>query len=466
MILFCFLNNYLYFTDYDSNGNYKYLEQENLNLTKKQLQENMKKYDSNNTSKDTTYIDIKTKIDIIKLREKFAPNSWQQHIIKNSLYDILYQINYYNYLEKNEEQLINSKEKYNILKEQLENDNLSYFLKKDIELINEELEKLEEEYANIKDEKLKKDLSIQIKEIKINLKILNYKLNNNIKESDNYLNNALKTYQENYKILESYNQLTRKKTHAEKIELNATISRLKISKYVIENKININKQNTLNYQLRTIIEDYEIFIVILILIISSTIICDEFKDGTIKLLLIKPYSRGKILLSKFLTATSVIILTILILIIAQLIIGGIILGFDSLNIPVVVYDFTWGKLVEYNIFHYMIIRIITRIPFLLILILLTFLISIITNNVAVSITLPLMLYMFTQTFEYLTIQYQLEFMKYLVNLNWNLQSYLFGNLNKIPYIDLKFSIIILLVYFIIMGILSYILFKNKNIKNI
>ena len=77
-----------------------------------------------------------------------------------------------------------------------------------------------------------------------------------------------------------------------------------------------------------------------------------------------------------------------------------------------------------------------------------------------------MLYMFTQTFEYLTIQYQLEFMKYLVNLNWNLQNYLFGNLNKIPYIDLKFSIIILLVYFIIIGILSYILFKNKNIKNI
>ena len=182
--------------------------------------------------------------------------------------------------------------------------------------------------------------------------------------------------------------------------------------------------------------------------------------------MIKPYSRGKILLSKFLTAISVIILTILILIITQLIIGGIILGFDSLNIPVIVYDFTRGKLVEYNIFYYMIIRIITRIPFLLLLILLTFLISIITNNVAVSITLPLMLYMFTQTFEYLTIQYQLEFMKYLVNLNWNLQNYLFGNLNKIPYIDLKFSIIILLVYFIIIGMLSYILFKNKNIKNI
>ena len=89
MILFCFLNNYLYFKDYDSNGNYKYLEQENLNLTKKQLQENLKKYDYNNTSKDTTYIDIKTKIDIIELREKFAPNSWQQYIIKNSLYDMI-----------------------------------------------------------------------------------------------------------------------------------------------------------------------------------------------------------------------------------------------------------------------------------------------------------------------------------------------------------------------------------------
>ena len=44
----------------------------------------------------------------------------------------------------------------------------------------------------------------------------------------------------------------------------------------MKNKINYNKENNLNYQLRTIADDYEIFIVILILVICGVIICDEF----------------------------------------------------------------------------------------------------------------------------------------------------------------------------------------------
>ena len=53
------------------------------------------------------------------------------------------------------------------------------------------------------------------------------------------------------------------------------------------------------------------FIIILILMVASTIVAEEFTTGTIKLLLIKPFSRGKILLSKYLT---VILFSVLIII--------------------------------------------------------------------------------------------------------------------------------------------------------
>ena len=39
MLIFCFLNNFLYWKDYDENGNYKYLEQEDLNEEKNRLEQ-------------------------------------------------------------------------------------------------------------------------------------------------------------------------------------------------------------------------------------------------------------------------------------------------------------------------------------------------------------------------------------------------------------------------------------------
>ena len=241
---------------------------------------------------------------------------------------------------------------------------------------------------------------------------------------------------------------------------------MKISQYIIENKQNINKQNNLNYQLRTIVEDYEIFLVILILIVCSIITCDEFKTGTIKLLLIKPYSRGKILLSKYLTTIIVIILTIVLLIFTQIIVGGLVFCFKSIDIPVVIYDFTKECIVKYSVFEYMIIRIISIIPFYLMLITISFLLSTIFTSTIITITIPLMLYMFTPTMIYITKQYQLDFIKYFVNINWDLQKYLFGKIPDISFINLKFSIIVLLIYFIALLIFTFLIFKKKNIKNI
>ena len=244
------------------------------------------------------------------------------------------------------------------------------------------------------------------------------------------------------------------------------IKETKTSQYIIENKQNINKENNLNYQLWTIVDDYEIFIVILILIVCSTIICEEFKDGTIKLLLIKPYSRGKIILSKYLTSIIVILISILLLIITQFILGTLMFGLESLNIPVVVFDFNKMELLTYNVFWYMIIRINVKLPFLLIMITITNFIAVITSYTLVSITLPLMLYMFTPSLVYFIKQYKLEFIKYFVNINWNIEDYLFGMISDVSYINLEFSLLILGIYFISLLGLMFIIFKKKNIKNI
>ena len=466
MLIFCLINNILYKTDYDKNGNYKYPEQENLKEEQTRLKDELSKYNKDIDTEVTMYITIKTKLDILTLKQKFLWNSWQYRKINTYLYDIIYQINYQQCIEKNEDKITKLKEEYNLILNKLNNDEYQYFLnieiQKNINIQND----LKDKYTKANDKKNRQDLKNQLDEIKFNLKILNYRINNDIKEDNSYLNLALESYQENYKTVEYYNKLGNKKNYQERLIYQEAVSKTKISKYIIENHQNINQQNNLNYQLRTIIEDYEIFIIMLILIICSILICDEFKDGTIKLLLIKPYSRGKILLSKYFTALIVIFISILILIIMQLLIGGIIFGYDSLACPVIIYDFNQSNLVEYQVFQYMMIRIIAKVPFLLMLISISILLGVIFNNTIISITMPLMVYMFTPTTIYFITQYKLMFMKYLVNVNWNLEEYLFGNLPDIPFINFQFSIMLLLIYFIVIWILTFIIFQKKNIKNI
>lgn len=466
MLIFCLLNNILYFTDYDDDGNYKYQDNENLEEEIEKLNQELTRYNKDNQNEITMYITIKTKIDILELKQKYDKNSWQYKKINDYLYDTIYQINNYKYNELNELELKRFNDEYNQILNKLNKNDYNYFLNIKIIETEEIIKKLKEEYNNIEDEKTRQELYKQIENEKLNLKILKYRLDNNIKEDNSYLNNALENYQENYKTVKYYQELAGNKTYQEKITYMNAIKEAKISQYIIENKQNINKENNLNYQLRTIVEDYEIFITILILIVCSTIICEEFKDGTIKLLLIKPYSRCKILLSKYLTSIIVIFISILLLIITQFVIGTLVFGLESINIPVVVYDFNKMDLACYHVLEYMIIRIIVKVPFLMMMITITCFLAVVTSNTLVTITMPLMLYMFTPTLVYFIKQYRLDFLKYLVNINWNIQDYLFGKLPEISFINLEFSLIILLVYFTVLLGLMFIIFKKKNIKNI
>jgi len=276
---------------------------------------------------------------------------------------------------------------------------------------------------------------------------------------------ALTKYIESYNNIKYYEEIDNL-SYSERVEYQTIKEELEINKYILDNKINYNKQNNLNYQLRTIVDDYLIFIIIIVLIVSSTIMGDELVSGTIKLLLIKPYSRGKILLSKYFTIIIVMLLSILYLILIQLVIGGAVFGFSSLEIPVIVYNFNSMSIYEYNIFLYMIIRIIVKLPMIVMIGSISYSLSILFSNVVTSVVIPLFIYIFTDSIKYLILQYKLNSLKYLVNITWNFGSHLFGKIDGVEGITLENSIIIYLVYYVVIVFITYINFKNKDIKNI
>lgn len=93
---------------------------------------------------------------------------------------------------------------------------------------------------------------------------------------------------------------------------------------------------------------------------------------------------------------------------------------------------------------------------------LAFALSTIFTNSALAITIALLGYMAPSIINMLVIQYKVTFMQYFVTMNWDLSGYLFGNLPAME----GMSIITCLIYFLIMIIPTFIIFKKKNIKNI
>lgn len=464
--IFCLLNNILYKTDYDNEGNYKYENKENLTKEIEKIKEEIEKYDNKKSNELSIFISLKTKLDLYHLKEEFLYGTWQYNKIEEYLYELLYQRNIYLYQEQDNPLLseinIQIDKKYNNLK----NNNWKYFLEEQIRQLELEILQIKENISMTKTQLKKIEYLNQKRTKEDQLNFLKYRIKEEILEDNSYLNKALVAYQESKDSIRYYQSLGRKKTKEEIYQYQKVLSSNKINQYILKNKKNINQQNNLNYQLRTIVEDYELFIVILILMVTSIIICDEFHTGTIKLLLIKPHSRCKILLSKYFASLFVILLSIIFLIMIQLIIGTIIFGTESLKLPVLSYNYQTDTLISHSVFMYMIIRIIAKLPFIIMISLISMTIGVITTNTVVSIVIPLILYLFTPMFEKIIIKHQLMFAKILIPMNWNFQDYLFGGVSSFPYTEFRFSCIVWIVHFIIFIILAFILFQKKDIKNI
>jgi ABC-2 type transport system permease protein len=161
-----------------------------------------------------------------------------------------------------------------------------------------------------------------------------------------------------------------------------------------------------------------------------------------------------------------VILAIGSIFIMQSIVGYLIYGADSLKIPVVNYDFVTNKVVAQNVFSYMALLLATKAPMFIIIATLAFMLSTLIGNTAASIAISFVGSIISSIINMLVINYKVAFMRYFVTLNWDFSDYLFGGVSQFKYTNFNFSLIICLIYFIVMVLASFIIFKKKNIKNI
>ncbi len=459
---FMIFSNFMYkSTNNVMYNSYIYSEQ-----TLNYLQEELDKLDPKKTSDIGMYVDIKSQIELYELMKQYENGSWQQQIINQDLPTYFKEKCMYEYgEEKDLQKAQEAQNKIDEIKQKLDTDDWEYFAQLELQQATEKLANIEEQIKNTDDKKTLLSLNQEKEATLIDKTIAEYRINKGIKYGQDYLNQAIEDYRYAAQDIARLESSEKELSYEEQKRYNESLNLREKSKYIIENNVDLNEMN-LRRVLENFFTEYGIFVIAILVMIAGTIVSEEFNKGTIKLLLVKPYSRTKILLSKFITSMLMIIFVVLIMGIMQLFVGGVIFGFDSLSAPVVEYNFNTNSLQEINVLVYFLIQFLAQLPMFILLATLAFALGTIFANSALAITISLLGYIAANIINQLAMSYNIKFLEYFVTMNWDLSQYLFGNLPNMEGMTMSFSIITCIVYFLIMVIPTLIIFKKKNIKNI
>lgn len=241
------------------------------------------------------------------------------------------------------------------------------------------------------------------------------------------------------------------------------------SYYAIRN--NYEYSNNAKTTLNTIITNNITVISIIIVVISGGIVANEFQKGTIRLLVIRPSKRWKILLSKFLATISLTIIFAVITYIMSFITCGISFGFKELftnNLSVI-----GTQVVKTSYIASTISALFIQLIPVIFIALGAFFLSTITNSTALSVGLSIFVLMGSSLAMMVLLMLKFPFidLTFLPYLDFNQ----FIPINKITllnnytmyqiYYTLPKALLVLGIWSIILYTISNIIFIKKDIKN-
>ncbi|MGE6369352.1 ABC transporter permease [Planococcus kocurii] len=195
------------------------------------------------------------------------------------------------------------------------------------------------------------------------------------------------------------------------------------------------------------------------IIVAAGIISNEFKWGTIKLLLIRPISRTKILFSKYASVLIFALTLLVFLLVTSLVVGTILFGLNGVNPSIVQQQAggfgqngVLGEIVEdYGL---SLITLVMMATF-------AFMISAIFRSSSMAIGLAIFLMMAGNAIVAFLSQY--GWSKYILFANTNLKQYMDGAEPLIEGMTLTFSIVVLLVYFAVFIGAAWTAFTKRDI---
>ena len=194
------------------------------------------------------------------------------------------------------------------------------------------------------------------------------------------------------------------------------------------------------------------------IIIAAGIVAREFNSGTIKLLLIRPLKRWKVLLSKYLAVLLFSLDALILLFIASFIVGGIFYGLSGVGQPYL--GFANGNVTEINMLWHIFTTYAYACVNLLMMVTFAFMISTVfrSNSLAVGISLFIM---YTGNI-LVALLSKYSWVKYILFANTNLTVYTDG-IPVVKGMTMTFSLLVLAAYFIIFNVISWLVFIKRDV---
>ncbi|NBI28391.1 ABC transporter permease [Chengkuizengella marina] len=191
-------------------------------------------------------------------------------------------------------------------------------------------------------------------------------------------------------------------------------------------------------------------ITIYAIVLASSIVASEFSNGTIKLLLIRPVNRSKILTSKYIAILLYIAFLMLLNIVSSIIIGFLFFEKSTANSEI-------SFISVLQNYGFTSIELIMTITF-------SFMISSIFRSNVLAIILSFMIHFFSYIVVDILVLKDYELGKYFLYSNTDLRQYLNGNEPVFEGMSLGFSIGVLVVYFVLFIFISQYVFKKRDVS--
>ncbi|MBR7796210.1 ABC transporter permease subunit [Agaribacter marinus] len=198
---------------------------------------------------------------------------------------------------------------------------------------------------------------------------------------------------------------------------------------------------------------------LLTIIIAAGIVANEFRWGTIKLLLIRPISRSGILLSKYISVLLFALFTSIFVFLFSFIIGAIFFGVEGMNPSIVSNEasgYTTISLIPtiFSEYGYSMVNLVMMTTF-------AFMISTVFRNSALAIGTAIFLMMAGNSI--VGFFQDKEWAKYILFANTDLSQYADGRTPWIEGMTIGFSITMLIIYYVVFILLSWLFFTKRDV---
>lgn len=200
-------------------------------------------------------------------------------------------------------------------------------------------------------------------------------------------------------------------------------------------------------------------ITIFVAVVAGDIVASEFSSGSIKLLLIRPVSRTKILWSKYLAVLLFALFFAVFLLVVAWLIGGFTFGFGGAT-DTYAYKNAAGHVMQIPMYAQTLRSYALNCIPLLMTVTVSFMISALLRSSALAIAISILLLFLGDTIVALLSRFAWD--KYILFANENLMQYLEGH-PSVKGMTLTFSIVALVVYFLIFHIVSWVAFTKRDV---